>query len=70
MSHTMRKIVLFLLCSAMIFTGLYGVAFELMYASHVLYRLVIGAGLLAAFGGYLIWTDFIAPRLGIRTWED
>jgi hypothetical protein len=49
---------------------LYGVVFELMYADHVFYRLVIGAGLLAAFGGYLIWTDFIAPRLGIRTWED
>jgi hypothetical protein len=66
----MRKIVLLLLCSAMIFAGLYGIVFELMYASHVLYRLVIGAGLLTAFGGYLIWTDFIAPRLGIRTWED
>ncbi len=66
----MRKMVLFLLCSAMILTGLYGVGFELMYASHVLYRLVIGVGLLAAFGIYLIWTDFIAPRLGIRTGED
>ena len=42
----MRKMVLFLLCSAMIFAGLYGVVFELMYASHILYRLVIGAGML------------------------
>lgn len=66
----MRKIFLFILCSAMIFGGLYGVLFELIYAGHVFYRLVIGGGLLAGAGGYLIWTDFIAPRLGIRTWED
>jgi hypothetical protein len=66
----MRKLFLFILCSAMIVGGLYGVLFELLYAAHVLYRLVIGAGLLAGFGSYLIWTDFIAPRFGINTWED
>ena len=66
----MRKMILFVLCAAMIFGGAYGIGFELIYASHVMYRLVIGAGLLAGFGFYLIWTDFIAPRLGIKTWED
>jgi hypothetical protein len=25
---------------------------------------------LAFVGGYLLWADFIAPRLGISTWED
>jgi undecaprenyl pyrophosphate phosphatase UppP len=66
----MRKIILFLLCAAMIAAGFYGIAFELVFAEHILYRLVIGAGMVAAFGGYLIWTDFVAPRLGVRTWED
>jgi hypothetical protein len=66
----MRKTILLLLCAAMIGGGLYGIGFELLYASHVMYRLVIGAGLLAAFGFYLVWTDFIAPRLGVKTWED
>ena len=66
----MRKVLLFVLAAAMLGGGLYGVFFELEYAAHVFWRLVIGAGMLATFGGYLIWTDFIAPRLGIKTWED
>ena len=66
----MRKIILFLLCAAMIGGGAYGISFELLYAAHIFWRLVIGAGLLAGFGCYLVWTDFIAPRLGIKTWED
>ena len=66
----MRKLFLFVLAGAMLGGGLYGVWFELEYAAHVFWRLVIGAGMLAAFGGYLIFTDFVAPRLGIKTWED
>jgi hypothetical protein len=66
----MRKAILFKICAAMLGTGLYGVYFELEYAAHIFWRLVIGAGLLAAFGGYLLWTDFVAPRFGVKTWED
>jgi hypothetical protein len=27
-------------------------------------------GVPALIGGYLLWTDFIATRFGIKTWED
>jgi hypothetical protein len=66
----MRKLLLLILSSAMLIGGLYAAAFELLFARVILFRLVAGAGCLAFAGGYLIWTDFVAPRLGIRTWED
>jgi hypothetical protein len=68
-SH-MRKIILFVLCSVMVAGGLYAVVFDLVYASVAFTRVLIGATCLAVVGGYLIWTDFVAPLLGIKTWED
>jgi hypothetical protein len=43
---------------------------DLLYASVIFTRLLFGAICMAGVGGYLIWTDFIAPSLGIKTWED
>ena len=61
---------LLILSSAMLLGGLYLVFIELMFA-HVIYRrFVIGGAVLAVMGAYLIWVDFVAPRLGIKTWED
>jgi hypothetical protein len=50
--------------------GIYLVTFELLFAQVIFFRLMVGGGLLALAGGYLFWTDFIAPKLGIRRWED
>jgi hypothetical protein len=66
----MRKVFLFFLCSALLLGGVYAVLFDLLYASVVVTRALFGAVCLAGLGGYLIWTDFIAPALGIKTWED
>jgi hypothetical protein len=66
----MRKLVLFILSSAMLIAGLSGVIFELFFAPTIFLRFVIYPSVLAVLGAYLIWTDFIAPRLGIKTWED
>jgi hypothetical protein len=62
----MRKVFLFILCSALMFGGLYAIVFDLLYASAVFTLLLFGAACMAVLGGYLIWTDFIAPSLGIR----
>ena len=66
----MRKLMLLILSSAMLMGGLYIALFELLFAQIIFFRVVIGRVFLALFGGYLLWTDFIAPRLGIKTWED
>jgi hypothetical protein len=66
----MRKLLLLILSSAMLVGGLYAVFFELIFARIIFFRFVIGGIILAGVGAYLIWTDFIAPRFGIKTWED
>ena len=66
----MRKLLLLILSGAMLFGGLYLVFIELMFAHAIYWRLVVGGTALAGLGGYLIWVDFVAPRLGIKTWED
>jgi hypothetical protein len=66
----MRKVILFVLCSALMFGGIYAILFDLLYASVVFTRVLFGAIFMAGIGVYLIWTDFIAPSLGIKTWED
>ena len=66
----MRKLILFILSGAMLFGGLYTAVFEVFFARIISFRFAIGGGVLAFAGAYLIWTDFIAPRLGIKTWED
>jgi hypothetical protein len=66
----MRKLLLLILSSAMLMGGLYLVIVELLFARIVFFRFVIGGTMLAVAGAYLIWADFIAPMLGIKTWED
>jgi hypothetical protein len=65
-----RKLILLVLASAMLVGGLYLVIGELWFSRIISYRLVAGGGLLVFFGGYLLWADFIAPLLGVKTWED
>jgi hypothetical protein len=66
----MRKLILLVLSNAMLIGGLYGAIFELFFARVIFFRFVIGGAILACAGAYLVWTDFIAPKLGIKTWED
>jgi len=66
----MRKLILFILSGAMLIGGLYAAVFELLFARIIYFRFVFGGGVLAFAGAYLLWADFIAPRLGIKTWED
>ena len=58
----MRKILLLILSGAMLIGGLYFAIFE--------HRFDVAGAIVAFAGGYLIWTDFIAPRFGTKTWED
>jgi hypothetical protein len=61
---------LLVLASAILLGGLLLFLDELLLASVISFRFVAAGGVLAFAGGYLLWTDFIAPRLGIKTWED
>jgi len=54
----------------MLIGGLYLAAFELLFARFIFFQFVIGGTVLAVLGAHLIWADFIAPRLGIKTLED
>lgn len=65
----MRKLLLFIIAIAMLGGGLYLIGSELLIAHGIIWR-VFGCGaVLVLFGGYLLWVDFIAPALGVRTWE-
>ena len=66
----MRKLILLVLVSAMLFGGLSVLLDEFLIASRIQLQFVVAGGVLAFAGGYLLWTDFIAPRLRIKTWED
>jgi hypothetical protein len=66
----MRKLLLFIIASALLMGGLYLVGAELVLAQDIYFRVLAVGALLAALGGYLLWTDFAAPYLGIKTWED
>ena len=66
----MRKVILFVSSAAMVLGGLYIVASELLVATAIYFRPLFVGAILILLGGYLLWTDFVAPRLGIRTWED
>jgi hypothetical protein len=68
--YRMRKLLLLILSSAMLIGGLYVAIVELLFAPAIFFRSTIGGIILALLGAYLIWTDFIAPRFGIKTWED
>lgn len=54
----------------MLMGGLYVAIFELLFARIIFFRFVFGGTILAFAGAYLVWTDFIAPRFGLKTWED
>ena len=65
-----RKVLLFLLAAAMIAGGVYLLTEELLTARVVYGKLVVAGGFLIVMGRYLLWADFIAPALRIKTWED
>ncbi len=66
----LRKIGVFVLATAMVLGGVYLVGAELLTSRVLYFRLVIGGVILTTMGTYLLWTDFVAPALGIKTSED
>jgi len=66
----MRKLILLVFASVMLIGGLYAALSELLSPKITSYDVLFGGGIVALVGGYLIWTDFVAPRLGVKTWED
>ena len=59
----MRKLLLFVMASAMLVGGLYVLVAELFLASKIFVWFVVAAPMLIWLGAYLLWTDFIAAPL-------
>ena len=51
----------------MLVGGLYLLAVELLWTEERYGSMVLAGILLEIAGAYLLWTDFIAPALGIKT---
>ncbi len=66
----MRKLLLFVVSVVMVVGGVYWLVMELLFAHRIYSRLVMGGVMLVIVGSYLLWIDFIAPRLGITTGEE
>jgi hypothetical protein len=66
----MRKIVLFVISVAMVVGGLYLLTIELFWSEIIYFRMVIAGAMLITLGSYLLWSDFLAPLLGVRTSEE
>jgi hypothetical protein len=63
----MRKLVPLVMSGAMVVGGLYVLAFELLWAARSFGALLFMGAMLVLLGAYLLWTDFIASALGIKT---
>jgi hypothetical protein len=68
--RSMRKLLLFVIASAMLFGGLYLLGAEMLFGQRLSGKFIACAVMLILLGGYLIWVDFAAPLLRIKTWED
>jgi hypothetical protein len=65
-----RKLLIFVISTAMLIGGLYLSASEVLLADIIYFRFVIGGAVVAVLGAYLLWTDIVTPMLGIKTAED
>lgn len=61
----MRKRLLLVLSVALLLSGLYLLAAELLWVDQRRGLIILMGLMLVAFGAYLLWTDFVAPVLGI-----
>jgi hypothetical protein len=66
----MRKLLLFVVASALFLGGLYLLGGEMLFGQRYSAKFMACAVMLILLGGYLLWVDFAAPLLRIRTWED
>jgi hypothetical protein len=66
----MRKLLLFVIATALVAGGLYLIGAEIFLARGIYLRVVFVASVLLLFGGYLLWADFVAPFFHFKTWED
>ena len=57
----MRKRLLLVLSVALLLSGLYLLAAELLWVDQRRGLIILMGLMLAAFGAYLLWRDFVAP---------
>jgi hypothetical protein len=58
---------LFVVSVAMVVGGLYVVIAQLLWSLKIFFLAVAGGAALAALGLYILWTDFVAPMLGVES---
>ncbi|MGO9360051.1 MAG: hypothetical protein ACLP1D_20690 [Xanthobacteraceae bacterium] len=62
--RALRKVMICLVGAVMLCGGLYFLFAEAFLVQRVFSRIVIMGLLLTMMGGYLLWAELIAPRLG------
>jgi len=66
----MRKVFELVISIAMVIGGLWLLAHTLLFAERIYFRFLFAGVLPATLGCYLLWVDFIAPILDIKTGEE
>lgn len=60
----MRRAVLIALALGLLGGGLYIAAAQLAWSDLIASRAMMAAGFMICLGGWLLWDDLVAPRLG------
>ena len=63
--RTLKKVLICLVGAALLLGGLYFLFAEAFLVSRVFSRIVILGLMLTMIGGYLLWTELVAPRLDV-----
>jgi hypothetical protein len=63
----MRKLFEFVISVALVVGGLWLLADTLLFGERTFLRFLFAGVLPATLGIYLLWVDFVAPMLGIKT---
>jgi hypothetical protein len=62
--RSLKKVLICLVGAAMLLGGLYFLAAEAVLVHRTFLRIVILGLMLTMMGGYLLWAELVAPRLG------
>ena len=60
----LKKVLICIVGAALLLGGLYFLAAEAFLAHRTFLRIVILGLMLTLMGGYLLWAELVAPRLG------
>jgi hypothetical protein len=63
--RSLKKVLICIVGAALLLGGLYFLLAEAFLVQRVFSRIVILGLMLTMMGGYLLWAELVAPRLGV-----